>query len=167
MSFKTPRTPAEQPEGVREGRMDIEEMRTRFHCSRRLGLAPRLASRALLRLRRDTPGARRRWTLGRFGSFEMQADLVGISASPAPEVHIPGRLWDPAGTTMTGVDVEITPVGTTGVDVAIVPAQRLPEWFREGDLEHWDALVHAALDELCEELLWYASREDVATDAGG
>jgi hypothetical protein len=123
----------------------------------------------VLQLRRDYPEARRRWTLGEHGSFEMRAEIVEIAArfhGGHTELHMSGRLWDPAGTTMTGVDVEMRPVNRTAVDVVLQPSQRLPEWFREHDLEHWRELAHAALDELCEELLFYASRDrgDVAVE---
>jgi hypothetical protein len=149
--------------------VEIDELRSRIDCRRRLSIPPRAASRAVMQLRRDAPGARRRWSLGERGSFEMQADAVAVGPVRAANnhLHIAGRLWDPAGTTMTGVDVEVCPVADEAVEVAISPAQRLPEWFRDHDLEHWHDLARAALDELCEELLWYASRPDGDGDGDG
>lgn len=135
-----------------------------FHCRRRLSLSPRCASRALLRMR-TTGDFHRRWTLGGRGSFEIDGDVVEITpraGARSRAIHLPGRLWDPAGTTMTGIDVEVHTAADDEVDVALSPVQRLPAWFRDDELAHWSELAHSALDELCEEMLWHASRD---TDA--
>jgi hypothetical protein len=62
---------------------------------------------------------------------------------------------------MTGVDIELHTAPSGGVEIMISPSQRLPEWFHEHDLEHWTELARAALDEVCEELLWHARHDDV------
>lgn len=147
--------------------MEFEELRDACRVRRRLPLTPRAGSRALLRMRREGD-FQHRWSLGDLGSFELDADIVEITAGTRTRegaIHLPGRLWDPAGTTMTGVDIEVHPAGASSVDVELMPSQRLPEWFREHDLEHWRELAHAALDEVCEELLWHASAD--AREQGG
>lgn len=140
--------------------MEIGNLRDAFNCHRNLALEPRAATRALLALRRDS-GFHRRWTLGAHGSFELQGDIVDIESSRHQRhgVHLAGRLWDPAGTTMTGVDIELHPIEADVVEISMHPAQSLPSWFRNDDLEHWSDLAHVALDELCEELLWHASQD--------
>jgi hypothetical protein len=138
--------------------VDFDELRTTCRVRRKLALTPRAGSRALLRMRREG-GFQQRWTLGRAGSFELDADVVEIHAADRTHegtIHLPGRLWDPDGTTMVGIDVEVHASGRDAIDVAVAPSQVLPDWFRADDLARWTELAHATLDEICEELLWHA-----------
>lgn len=144
--------------------MELNELRDAFRCRRNIKVAPRVASRAVLQMRRAS-GFHRRWSLGDRGSFEIEGDVVEVTRERQTHqgaIHIPGRLWDPAGTTMTKIDVEVTAESEEGVEVSVSPAQRLPEWFHDHELEHWRDLARAALEELCEEILWHASRDTQA-----
>jgi hypothetical protein len=144
------------------------ELHESVRCSRRLPMTSRAAAQAVLRLHHDEPGGRVRWRLGDRGSFELDTGFERGSSARAPagsrrhRLHTAGRLWDPAGMTMTGVDVEIAP-SDGDVELTLVPAQKLPSWFRDHDLAHWRELAAAAIDELGEELLWHARRTDHAS----
>jgi hypothetical protein len=146
--------------------VDIEHLRAAFRCKRSLALRPRAASRAVLRLRAEG-SLHRRLSLGERGSFELGGDVVEVERGARGRrvgIHLAGRIWDPSGTRMTGVDIEVHAAPGGSVEIGISPSQRLPEWFRERDLEHWTELARAALDEVCEELLWHAGHDDEDTD---
>ena len=138
-------------------------------CQRRLDVSPRAASRALLQMR-VTGDFHRRWSLGSRGSFEIDGDVVELEthAHRTHAIHLPGRVWSPNGSHMARVDAEVHSVmGETddAVEVTVSPAQRLPEWFRANEHVAWLAIAQAALDELCEEVLWRASRDEPAATA--
>lgn len=147
--------------------MDLEDLRAAFRCERSLALTPRAASRAVLRLRAEG-SFHCRLSLGDRGSFELGGDIVEVERRARGRrigIHLAGRIWDRSGTKMTGVDIELHAAPGGGVVIGVSPSQRLPEWFREHDLEHWTELARAALDEVCEELLWHAGHDDAGNDS--
>ena len=129
---------------------------------RRIDVTTRRARRALLHMRREG-GFHHRWTLGDRGSFEIDGDLLEVDPAPRGDsavTHVDGRMWNPAGTTMARIHLEIRSAPDHGTEIAIAPASALPEWFRRADHRHWQRLAAAACDEVCEEILFYARRDD-------
>ncbi len=119
----------------------------------------------LIRLRRDVPGAVGRWTLGDRGAAEVDVEFFPIVSETDPAT--PGwttsaRLWDPEGIAMLVAVVEITAATVDTCELTLRPATDLAPWWT-ARLPALLDLAHATLDELSEELLWHATRDDVAT----
>ena len=133
--------------------------------SRALPIDAALIPNVLIRLRRDAAGAVSRWTLGDRGTAEVDVEFFPIVSEAGPTT--PGwsttaRLWDADGIAMLGAIVEITAATVDTCELTLRPAAELAPWWTARVPALAD-LAHAALDELSEELLWHATRDDVAT----
>jgi hypothetical protein len=115
----------------------------RISVERSLPIDGALLGDVLLRLRRDSPAANLRWTLGERGSAEIEVCFIvehGRWTSNA-------RLWNSTGMAVTGGTVRLEP--NSDDEVAMRLDCRAPEMAE---------LARAALDEFAEELLWHATR---------
>ena len=133
--------------------------------ARALSIDAALIPNVLIRLRRDVPGAVARWTLGDRGAAEVDVKffpIVSESDPATPAWSSTARLWDPSGIAMLGAAVEITTAAIDTCELTLRPATDLAPWWT-ARLPALTDLAHAALDELSEELLWHATRDDVAT----
>jgi len=119
-----------------------------------------LVGDTLLRFRRDADGPMVRWTLGETGAAEVDVNFT----SDGPRFSTSGRLWDRSGLALLNVDISLEATAPDTVQLHLeLPAERSARWDARAD--QLDALCHAALDELAEELLWHAARAGVS--AGG
>jgi hypothetical protein len=137
--------------------------------ARALPIDAALAGDVLLRLRRDTPGASAKWTLGGRGSVEVDVDFFPVVAPVAADAALAGpawtttaRLWDPAAIAVMRAVVQLSATSNDSCELSLRPEVPLIPWWsaRRPALLH---LADAALDELAEELLWHASRPGVAS----
>jgi hypothetical protein len=129
--------------------------------TRTLPIDAALLSRVLLRLRRDAPGRHVRWTLGSRGTAELDLHFHRVTRSAdtdPPTWTTPGRLWGPDGFDLVPVTVEVSAPATDECTVSL----------ERGALERgaaWEDrladVAQAAVDELAEELLWHATRDDI------
>src|SRR5438552_3411112 len=115
------------------------------------------AASAVLALRRETNGTDLRWTLGGLGTFELDTAFVGVQlVAGAPFGHqritTTARLWSPREIAVVPVDVTLASAQRPPTELSIGPAVPLPPSFAS-DVDAYEALAHAALDELAEELL--------------
>jgi hypothetical protein len=133
--------------------------------ARALPIDAALLRDVLIRLRRDVPGAVARWTLGGRGAAEVDVEFMPVlseTGAPTPAWSSTARLWDPEGVAVLQMVIE---VGTATVDtcqVILRPSAPLAPWW-ESRLPALLDLADATLDELAEELLWHATRDDIAT----
>jgi hypothetical protein len=112
---------------------------------------------ALVGLRREMTGLDHRFHLGDRGTFELDARLSPPGPSSLGRAELNGRLWNPSGDSV--VPVRIRATSDDGVTiVALLPSRDIADWFADHLAEYLD-LAHAALDELCEELLYHAAVE--------
>jgi hypothetical protein len=124
-----------------------------INVSRTLPVDGALLDDVLLRLRRDAPGGALRWTLGERGTVEIDANFTpGIGLW-----HSGGTVWDHSGFALARVALRLRETHADAVELSLVPAAALPRWWGRRVSELLD-LLHAAVDELAEELLWHASR---------
>ena len=133
--------------------------------ARALPIDAALVGDVLIKLRRDVPGAVARWTLGGRGAAELDVDFFPIltaSDAACPAWSTTARLWDPAGVALVHMVVELRAVAVDGCELSVRPAAPLSPWWSVRLPALLD-LAHAMLDELAEELLWHATRDDVAT----
>jgi hypothetical protein len=133
--------------------------------ARSLPIDAALVSNVLIRLRRDVAGGVARWTLGGRGSAEIDVEFFPIVAEAGaidPAWSSTARLWDPDGVAMLAAVVEIRAATVDTCELALRPTTDLAPWWN-ARLPALMELAHATLDELGEELLWHASRGDVAT----
>lgn len=135
--------------------------------ARSLPIDAALVPKVLNRLRRDVPGGAARWTLGGRGAAEIDVDFFPIISDPGADAPKPAwsstaRLWGPDGVALLAAVVEIRTetIDTCGLTLRAAPD--LAPWWSARIPALLD-LAHAALDELGEELLWHASRDNVAT----
>ena len=133
--------------------------------ARALPIDAALAGDVLIRLRRDTAGSVARWTLGRRGVAELDVDFLPIldaDGATSPAWTSTGRLWDPDGIALMHVVIELRAETVDGCELTLRPAAELTPWW-SARLPELLELAHATLDELSEELLWHATRGDIAT----
>jgi hypothetical protein len=131
---------------------------------RALPIDATLLSAVLLRLRRDVVDRKARWTLGTRGAMEMDVHFVPASAAPGvvgPAWTTTARLWDPAHLALVTATVELAATSADRCELRLVAGELTP-WWQERTRE-FVQLANAALDELAEELLWHATRRDIAT----
>jgi hypothetical protein len=119
-----------------------------IELSRTLPLSESALADALVGLRREALGTRLRWSLGARGSLEV--DARARPARAASRVVCTGTLRDPHGETVALVHLHAWP-HDRATDITLAGDTRAS---RESS-----ALARAALDELCEDLLWHAARE--------
>ena len=133
--------------------------------ARSLPIDAALVRDVLIRLRRDVPGGVARWTLGERGAAEIDVDFFPIltaTGDPSPAWSSAARLWDPDGVAMFPTVVEIRAGASDTCELTLRPTAPPAPWWTARTPVLLD-LAHAALDELGEELLWHATRDDVAT----
>jgi len=132
--------------------------------TRSLSIDGALVPNVLIRLRRDVPGGIARWTLGGRGSAEVEVDFFPIVAESGagPAWSSTVRLWDPAGVAMLAAALEIRSESVDTCGLTLRPITDLAPWWA-ARLPALLELAHCALDEIAEELLWHATRDDVAT----
>jgi hypothetical protein len=133
--------------------------------ARALPIDAALVSNVLIRLRRDVPGAVARWSLGNRGAAEVDVEFFPIFSETDPVT--PGwstsaRLWDNDGIAMLVAVIEIAAATVDTCKLTLRPATDLAPWWTSR-LPALQELALATLDELSEELLWHATRDDVAT----
>ena len=117
-----------------------------------------LVSDTLLRFRRDAGRQVVRWTLGSTGAVEVDANFM----SDGPRFTTQGRLWDQTGLALLNVTFALAVTAPDTAELTLeLPDELSPWWHTRA--EQLDALCHAALDELSEELLWHAVRAGVAS----
>lgn len=118
---------------------------------------------ALVGLRREMTGRSQTFRLGERGTFELDAGLspprpVAPGASLVSiAIELRGRLWNPDGSAVTAVRLRAESDDAATI-VVLVPSGEVAQWFRD-HLAHYLDLAHAALDELCEELLFHAANQ--------
>ncbi|HUI49218.1 MAG TPA: hypothetical protein VL119_11010 [Acidimicrobiia bacterium] len=124
-----------------------------IRVARALPIDGALLGDVLLRFRRDASATALRWTLGGRGTIEIAASFTSQSSVWTTTA----RLWHRTGRTVTPAVVRAQPHADDEVAVSLEAAGAVsPIWGENGrDLE---VLANAALDELVEELLWYATR---------
>jgi hypothetical protein len=133
--------------------------------ARTLSIDAALVPNVLIRLRRDVPGGVARWTLGGRGSAEVDVEffpIVSEAGAAGPVWSSTARLWGPDGVAMLAVVAEIRTQAVDSCELVLRPATDLAPWWT-ARLPTLLDLAHAALDELSEELLFHATRDDVAT----
>ena len=125
---------------------------------RELAIDAALIGDVLRRLRRDTPGGRAVWTLGGHGTAELDIDFFPVfSVAANPAWTTTARLWDPAAVAMVHAVLELAAVSPDSCELILRPEAPLSPWWAACVAELL-ALARAALDEVAEELLWYATR---------
>ncbi len=118
--------------------------------------APELAD-ALVGLRREMTGLRPRWSLAMHGSLEL--DLrVRPAGSPRPSrLALAGSLRSSDLTELAAIRITATSETHTSA-ISLLPTDDASLWHDDHLRAYLDA-AHAALDELCEELLWHAAHQ--------
>jgi hypothetical protein len=133
--------------------------------ARTLSIDAALVPNVLIRLRRDVPGGVARWTLGGRGSAEVDVEffpIVSEVGAAGPVWSSTARLWGPDGVAMLAAVAEIRTEAVDTCELVLRPATDLAPWWTARIPVLLD-LARAALDELSEELLFHATRDDVAT----
>jgi hypothetical protein len=133
--------------------------------ARTLSIDAALVPNVLIRLRRDVPGGVARWTLGGRGSAEVDVEffpIVSEVGAAGPVWSSTARLWGPDGVAMLAAVAEIRTQAVDTCELVLRPATDLAPWWTARIPVLLD-LARAALDELSEELLFHATRDDVAT----
>ena len=133
--------------------------------ARSLPIDAALVRDVLIRLRRDVAGGVARWTLGGRGSAEIDVEffpILSTTGDESPAWSSTARLWDPDGIAMLPAVVEIRADAVDTCEVTLHPVTPVAPWWKSRLPALLD-LAHATLDELGEELLWHATRDDVAT----
>jgi hypothetical protein len=135
--------------------------------TRSLSIDGALVPNVLSRLRRDVPGGVARWTLGGRGSAEVDVEFSPIVAESGsgPAWTTTVRLWDPAGVAMLAAALEIRSESVDACGLTLRPVADLAPWWLDR-LPALLELAHSAVDEIGEELLWHATRDDVAMRSG-
>jgi hypothetical protein len=135
--------------------------------ARSLAIDAALARDVLIRLRRDVDGGIARWTLGGHGTAEVDVDFFPILTAygdASPAWSSTARLWARNGIAMLPATVELRAAAVDTCELTLRPATPLAPWWANRTPALID-LARAALDELGEELLWHATRADVATQS--
>jgi hypothetical protein len=140
--------------------MDAED----YGAQRALPIDATLLSAVLLRMRRDASGRMARWTLGERGAMELDVHFSPVPTTPGvsgPVWRSTGRLWDPDRLGLAPITVEVLANAADECGLQLLPEAPLQPWWQERTAA-LVALANAAIDELAEELLWHASRIDIA-----
>lgn len=138
----------------------MDHRNTHIEVSRTLRIDAATFADALVALRREMSGLSQRWSLGDLGSVELDSRPRAPKASTAGTAILTGRLWNPVGDAVTAIRL-ITRADAGDCDdvivVTLAPTTALAPWFTANPAVALD-LAQAALDELCEELLYHAAR---------
>jgi hypothetical protein len=124
--------------------------------ARTLPIDGALIGDVLLRLRRDAQSASVRWSLGERGAVEVDVNFV----SDGPAWCATGRIWDRSGLAVALVAWRLDARTDNDVELTVMPAADLSPWWQTRVPDLLD-LMHAAVNELAEELLWHAARAGV------
>ena len=130
---------------------------------RELPIDGALARACLLRLRRDAVDRCISWTLGDRGSADLDVHFhhtPGDAGPPAGLWATTCRLWERGRLAVATVIVELR-ADAPGCELVVRASDPIPPVWRR-DPRGLRDLARAAVDELAEELLWHASRPDVA-----
>lgn len=116
---------------------------------------------AVLGVRREMDGSLQRWSLGDYGSFELDAQFSGLTLSAQTRrghqcIQTSGRLWHPTGMAVAPVVVSLESSLAPPTQLTLTTTT-LPGAFAH-DLDGLRALACAALEELSEELMYHAAR---------
>jgi hypothetical protein len=117
---------------------------------------------ALVGLRREMTGVAQQWQLGDRGSFELDSRLSPPGPRSLGRADLTGRLWSPAGDAVAPVRITAASDDTVTV-ITLLPSGNPGAWFVDHAPELCD-LAQAAVDELCEELLYHSSVERRSRD---
>jgi hypothetical protein len=137
--------------------------------TRALPIDAALLSDVLVRLRRDTAGSAARWTLGDRGVAELDVDffpMLSASRASSPAWSSTARLWDTDGVALVHVVIELYAIAADSCELIVRPQLPLTPWWT-ARLPDLIDLAGATLDELAEDLLFHATRDDVATRHDG
>jgi hypothetical protein len=132
-----------------------------IRAGRTVGLNAIETAAAVLGLRREMSGAFQRWTLGPYGTFEMDSHFIGLTLSAQTRrgdqrIETSGRLWSPDGMAVVSVTVALESSLAPPTQVSLTVASQLPPTFAL-NMVGLRALAFAALEELCEEVLFHAA----------
>ena len=101
--------------------------------------------------------------LGAHGSAEIDIDFFPApAATEAPSWITTARLWDPEAVAMVRVTLELTAAEADTCTLTARPDLPLTAWW-SARMPALLGLSLAALDELAEELLWHATRDNAST----
>ena len=144
---------------VRDGLEDY--MTSDIRVARAIALNAIETAAAILGVRREMQGATHRWNLGAYGSFEIDGQFVGLTLNAQRRVgdqriETTGRLWSPDGMAVVGVTVALESAFAPPTQASITVANHLPPYFND-NADGLRALALAALEELCEEILYHAA----------
>jgi hypothetical protein len=136
--------------------------------ARALPIDAALVNDVLRHLRRDTTGTAATWSLGGRGSAEIDIDFFPVffgfsSHSAGPAWTTTARLWDPAAVAVAHAVVELSTISSDECELTIRPDATVMTWWSDREVMLVE-IARAALDELAEELLWYATRPGVAAN---
>lgn len=123
-----------------------------------------LLSAVLLRLRRDSVSREIGWTLGERGAVEIDVHFTPAPSEPGvygPAWVTKGQLWDPAHLACAPIEVLVHARAADACELVLTPGRRLGPWWDRHQAE-LETLAIAAAEELAEELLWHATRGDIA-----
>lgn len=129
--------------------------------TRALDLEASRVTAAVTELRRDNPGPTLEWGLGDHGrvEFDLRFEELVLGSVHASDVvqHLTAsaRLWSPDGLVRQSVALELVSFATPPSEVTLRVVTSLADWFA-ADPRRFERLGTAALDELCEELLYQA-----------
>jgi hypothetical protein len=130
---------------------------------RMLPIDATLLSAVLLRLRREVAGRPNRWTLGDRGAMDVDVHFTPTASAPGvygPAWATTGRLWDPEQLALATLTIELIARAADQCELQLTATELTPWWQERVDA--LTELAHAALDELAEEMLWHATRRDIA-----
>ncbi len=136
-------------------------MESHLRVGRAIPLNAIQTAAAVLGVRREITGSAQRWTLGAYGSFELDGRFEGLTLSAQTRrgdqrVRTSGRLWSPDGMAVVAVEIALESALAPPTQVSITPILPLPPTFAEAE-PNFRALAFAALSEFCEELLFHAA----------
>jgi hypothetical protein len=129
--------------------------------TRVLDLEARRVAAALTELRHETAGPLLAWTLGNHGrvEFDLRFEELVLGSVHASDVvqHLTtsAQLWSPDGSTQQSVALELVSFAAPPSEVTLRVVTSLADWFA-ADPRRFERLGTAALDELCEEVLYQA-----------
>ena len=124
---------------------------------RKLPIDGALLGDVLLRFRRDSTASALRWTLGDRGTAEVETCFTSAGAGWTANA----RLWNKSGRAVTAATLQLVATDVDEVCLTLEPNLAPgPVWGVQA--RELAELATAAVDELAEELLWYATRTDSA-----
>ena len=128
--------------------------------TRSIELDARRAAAAMWGLRHEFDGPVQRWTLGAHGAVELDRRYEATPVRDSTEsgrqrIVLRGRLTDTDGCSPTAIEIELLS-GNTPPTHVILRAVTAAENYLAAEPHRFLGLATAAIDELCEELLYQA-----------